>query len=229
MQALLGRTALVTGGTSGIGAATAVAMARAGAAVVAAGRRGVAGPLAALQPGMVVPTALDVTDETAVVARIAEMAELDVLVCAAGIGSFASIVHTEVAALRAILEVDVIGTFLCAREALRRMAAQRRGHIVVIGSIAAQRPFLDCAAYAAAKAGQHGFTKVLAEEARAHNVRVTLMVPGAIDTAIWDDRPGFERAQMMRPEDLADTIVSIVARPSVAIEELTMLPPAGAL
>ncbi|MEZ4360066.1 MAG: SDR family oxidoreductase [Kofleriaceae bacterium] len=229
MKRLLGRVALVTGGTSGIGAAIAAALAREGAAVIAAGRRGAPGPLPPPRAGAVLDVELDVTDEARVVERVAEPAALDVLICAAGVGVFAPVTRARVGDLRAMLEVDVVGTFLCAREALRRMAPQRRGHIVVIGSNAAQRPFTDCAAYTAAKAGQHGFTKVLAEEARPYDVRVTLVVPGATDTAIWDDRPGFDRAAMMRASELADVIVAVVARPGLVVEELTVVPPAGAL
>ena len=229
MKRLLGRTALVTGGTSGLGAAIAEALARAGAQVVASGRRGAKGPLPALVAGQVTSAHLDVTDEVEVAARVAELPALDILICAAGIGTFAPIVRASAADLRAVLEVDVVGTFLCAREALRRMAQQQRGHIVVIGSISAQRPFVDCATYTAAKAGQHGFTKVLAEEARPYNVRVTLVVPGATDTAIWDDRPGFDRARMMQADDVAGLVASIVARSRLSVEEITVLPPAGAL
>ncbi len=229
MKRLLGRTALVTGGTSGLGAAIAEALAREGAQVVASGRRGPKGPIAALEPGKVIAAHLDVTDEAEVIARVAELPAVDILVCAAGIGTFAPIARASVADLRAVLEVDVVGTFLCAREALRRMSERRRGHIVVIGSISAQRPFVDCATYTAAKAGQHGFTKVLAEEARPYNVRVTLVVPGAIDTAIWDDRPGFDRERMMQADDVAGLVSSIVARSRLSVEEITVLPPAGAL
>ena len=72
-----------------------------------------------------------------------------------------------------MLDVHVIGTFLCAREALRRMQPRRTGHIVVIGSHAAQRSFSACGGYTAAKAGQLGLTRVLAEEARPYDIRVT--------------------------------------------------------
>lgn len=229
MKRLLGRHALVAGGTSGIGAAVATALSREGAAVIAAGRRGAPGPLRLPSAGTVVDASLDVTDEAQVSARVAEMPQLDVMVCAAGIGVFTPILRSSVAELRALLEVDVVGTFLCAREALRRMAEQQRGHIVIIGSIAAQRPFVDCASYSAAKAGQHGFAKVLAEEARPYNVRVTLVVPGAIDTAIWDDRPGFDRERMMQPDDVAGVVASIVARSRISVEEVTIMPPSGAL
>lgn len=226
---LLGRHAVVAGGTSGIGEATARALAREGAAVVACGRRGQPGPLGPLVGGEVTSCQLDVTDEVAVSARLAEVPELDLLVCAAGVGLFAPISRTEVDDLRRLLEINVVGTFLCARAALRRMSERRRGHIVIVGSIAAQRTFSDCGAYSASKAGQHALAKVLTEEARPSNVRVSLIAPGATDTAIWDGRPGFDREHMMSPDDVAGVIAAVVARGHLAIEELTVLPPAGAL
>jgi NAD(P)-dependent dehydrogenase (short-subunit alcohol dehydrogenase family) len=128
-----------------------------------------------------------------------------------------------------MLDTHVVGTFLCAREALRLMRPARRGHIVNVSSHAAQRAFADCSGYTAAKAGQLGFTRVLAEEARPYDIRVTALLPGATDTPIWDERPGFDRAKMMRPEAVAEIVVELVTRPGVAIEELVVTPPAGAL
>jgi NAD(P)-dependent dehydrogenase (short-subunit alcohol dehydrogenase family) len=91
------------------------------------------------------------------------------------------------------------------------------------------RAFTECGAYTAAKAGQIGLARVLAEEARPYDIRVTSLLPGATDTPIWDDRPGFDRSKMMRPEDLAGFVVAIVARPGISVEEVTVTPPAGAL
>lgn len=229
MKRLLGKLALVTGGSSGIGAACAAALAAEGAGVLACGRRYPAGPTRAPGLGEVVRAGLDVTDEAAVRARVGELPELDVLVCAAGVGTFGPIASAALADVRAMLEVHVTGTFLCAREALRRMAARRRGHIVVIGSHVAHRSFTDCGGYTAAKAGQAGLVRVLAEEARPYDVRVTNLLAGATDTPIWDDRPGFDRAKMMRPEDVAGLMIAILARPGIAIDEVTVMPPAGAL
>lgn len=230
MSRMIGKTAVVTGASTGIGLAIARALAREGAAVVGFARRFEAPRLVAPPvAGEVTSVALDVTDERAVRDRFAELPGLDVLVCSAGVGRFAPVVTAEVADLRAMLDVHVLGTFLCAREALRRMQPQRRGHVVTIASVAAQRSFVECAGYAAAKAGQHALTKVLAEEARPYDVRVTSVLPGATDTAIWDDRPGFDRTKMMRPDDLAGFVVSIVARPALAIEEIVVMPPGGAL
>ncbi len=229
MKRLLGKFAIVTGGSSGIGAACAEALAAEGAAVLACGRRFPAGPAATPALGQIVQAHLDVTDEAAVRARFDELPELDVVVCAAGVGTFAPILHADAAEVRAMLEVHVTGTFLCAREALRRMQPRRRGHIVAIGSHVVHRAFAECAGYTAAKAGQAGIMRVLAEEARPYDVRVTNLLAGATDTPIWDDRPGFDRTKMMRPSDVAGFLISIVARTGISVEEVTVMPPAGAL
>jgi NAD(P)-dependent dehydrogenase (short-subunit alcohol dehydrogenase family) len=229
VKRLLGKFAIVTGGSSGIGAACAAALAAEGAAVLATGRRFASGPVPRPGLGEVVQAHLDVTDEAEVQARFAELPELDIVVCSAGVGTFGPLVNASVAELRAMLDVHVVGTMLCAREALRRMQPRRKGHIVAIGSHAAHRAFTDCSGYTAAKAGQLGLVKVLAEEARPYDVRVTALLPGATDTPIWDDRPGFDRAKMMRPEDVASFLIAIVARPGISVEEVTLTPPAGAL
>jgi len=230
VKRLLGKLAIVTGGSSGIGAAVARALADEGAAVLACGRRFAPGPLPQPPaPGEVATAHLDVTDEAAVRARFAELPEIDLVVCSAGTGTFAPILNAKASDLRDMLEVHVVGAFVCAREALRRMQPRRSGHIVMIGSHVAHRAFADCAGYTAAKAGQLGLTRVLAEEARPYDIRVTAILPGATDTPIWDDRPGFDRGKMLKPADVAGFVVSIVARPQLSVEEVIVMPPAGAL
>ena len=229
MKRLIGKLAIVTGGSSGIGSACAAALAGEGAAVLATGRRFARGAARVPAPGEVVHAHLDVTDEVEVKGRFAELREVDVLVCSAGIGTFRPVMQASVAELRTMLDVHIVGTMLCAREALRRMQPRRQGHIVAIGSHVAHRAFTDCSGYTAAKAGQLGFMKVLAEEARSHDVRVTTLLAGATSTPIWDDRPGFDRAKMMQPADVASFLVEIVTRRGISVEEVTVTPPAGAL
>jgi 3-oxoacyl-[acyl-carrier protein] reductase len=229
VQRLLGKFAIVTGGSSGIGLACAKALADEGAGVLACGRRYPDGKVAIPSAGEIVHAHLDVTDEAEVAARFAELTSLDIVVCSAGTGTFAPIVNASVTDIREMLDVHVVGAFLCAREALRRMQSQRAGHIVMIGSHAAHEAFTDCGGYTAAKAGQLGLARVLAAEARPYDVRVTTLLPGATDTPIWDDRPGFDRSKMMQPADVAGVAISIITRPGVSIEEVTVRPPAGVL
>lgn len=229
MQRLIGKYALVTGGSSGIGAAIADALAGEGAAVVATGRRFTSVAITKPEFGAVQKIHLDVTDEAGVRALIQAMPELDILVCSAGTGTFGPIVNAQTAMLREMLDTHIVGTFLCAREALKRMQPRRKGHIVAIASVAANKAFTDCSGYTAAKAGQLGLVRVLAEEARPYDVRVTSVLPGATDTPIWDDRPGFDRSKMMKATDVAGFVVSIIARPAIAVEEVSITPPGGAL
>src|SRR5262249_45280511 len=144
-----------------------------GARVIACGRRFAPGPFAAPPAGAIARVHLDVTDEAEVVARFAELAALDLLVCSAGVGTFAPIAESSVADLREMLEVHVVGAFACARAALRLMQPRRAGHIVMIGSHAAHNAFTSCGGYTAAKAGQLGLSRVLAAEARPFDIRVT--------------------------------------------------------
>jgi NADP-dependent 3-hydroxy acid dehydrogenase YdfG len=229
MKRLLGKYALVTGGSSGIGDAIAQALAGEGAAVVATGRRFTQIAVAKQEFGSVQRVSLDVTDEENVKTVIAAMPEIDILVCSAGTGTFGPIVNAQTAMLREMLDTHIVGTFMCAREALRRMQPRRKGHIVAIASVAANKAFTDCSGYTAAKAGQLGLVRVLAEEARPYDIRVTSVLPGATDTPIWDDRPGFDRSKMMKPEDVAGFVVSILARPNIAVEEVSITPPGGSL
>lgn len=225
-----GSLCVVTGASSGIGQAITEALARAGGRVIAGARRFEGRVPAVLPaPGEIAAVRLDVTDEAQVRACFGALPRVDVLVNAAGAGCFGPFADMDVAALRAMLEVHVVGTFLCCREALRIMQPRRSGHIVTIGSISATRAFADCAGYSASKAGQAALTRVLAEEARAHEVRITNLTVGAVDTAIWDQRPGFDRARMMQAADVAGVVVDVVTRPGVAVEELMVMPPAGVL
>ena len=128
-----------------------------------------------------------------------------------------------------MVEAHVTGTFPgAARRARQFEELRRRGHDRGFVRLRT-RAFPDCGGYTAAKAGQLGLARVLAEEARPLDVRVTTLMPGATDTPIWDDRPGFDRTKMMRPADVAEFLLAIVTRPSISVEEVVLTPPSGAL
>jgi len=223
-------TCVVTGASSGIGAAVAAAFAAEGAVVVGVARRFSATELAAPAPaGAVTELQLDVADEARVDALFAAIGDVDVLVNNAGVGYFAPLERMELAQLREMLDCHVVGTFLCSRAALRAMKARQRGHIVNVISTAAIDTFTECSGYTAAKLGQLGLTRVLREEARAYDVRVTALIPGAVDTPIWDTRPGFDRSKMLPSSELAAAIIDVVTRPAIAVDEIVIRPPAGNL
>ncbi len=236
---LAGQAALVTGAGRGIGRAVALALAREGAGVALAART--AHELEAAEKELreagaatlVVPT--DVTDEAAVTALAARTHErfgrLDVLVNAAGAAAFAPVAELRVADWDRVLAVNLRGAALCCRAVLPAMMAAGRGTILSIGSVVTSRTLPGSAAYTASKYGLLGFSRVLAEEARAHGIRVGVLTAGATDTPLWDAVPGApERSRMLTPEQVAEAAVLMVALgPNAALEELTLLPAGGIL
>ncbi len=195
------KRALVTGANSGIGAAVAAGLAAAGARVcvnfveaeaaaegVVEGIRRAGGEAMALRA--------DVSDAGQVRGMFARLDEawggLDVLVNNAGIdGPRALAWEADPAAWERVLRVDLVGAFLCAREALRRMVAQRRGVVLNLTSVHEKIAWSGYSAYTAAKAGLAMLTRTLAQEAAPFGVRVVSLAPGAIRTAInravWSD------------------------------------------
>jgi NADP-dependent 3-hydroxy acid dehydrogenase YdfG len=237
--ALAGQVAIVTGAGRGIGRAIAIAFAAEGAAVALASRTraelaAVAGAIRdAGGRALAIPT--DVTQDAAVEALVeataAELGRLDILVTAAGVAVFGPVAATKPGDWDAMLAVNLRAAMVCGRAVLPAMQRQRRGTIINVSSIAARRAIPGSAAYAATKAGIAAFTAVLAEELRADGIRVGLLVPGAVDTPLWDAIPGGpDRARMLRPEDVARAALLMVSLPpGASLEELTLLPAGGIL
>jgi NAD(P)-dependent dehydrogenase (short-subunit alcohol dehydrogenase family) len=236
---LAGRVALVTGAGRGVGRAIALALAREGASVGLAARTrteldAVAATIAesggrALVLPVDVSIATDV--ERLVADTVAKLARLDVLVTSAGVASFGPVVEAKTEDWDSMLSVNLRGAMLACRAAAPRMIAQGVGTIINVASIAATRVLPGAAAYGATKAGLVAFSRVLAEELRGTGVRVGLLVPGAVDTPLWDAIPGApDRRRMLQPEDVARAAVLMASLPARAsLEELTLLPAEGIL
>ena len=239
LGALQGQVAIVTGAGRGIGHAVATALAREGATVVLAARtrQQLASIAAAIRESggaaLAIPT--DVTQDAGVEAMveqaIAELGRLDILVTAAGLASFGPVVGTKPDDWDGMLAVNLRAVMVTCRAVLPMMIRQRRGTIINIASVAAQRPIPGAAVYTATKAGVIGFSRVLAEELRAEGVRVGVLVPGAVDTPLWDTIPNSpDRSRMLRPEDVARAAVLMASLPpGASLEELTLLPQGGIL
>jgi len=237
--ALRERTAIITGAGRGIGRAIARAFAAEGATVVLAARS--RADLAAVAAevreaggrALAIPT--DVTQDTAVEAlveqAVTETQRIDILVTSAGLASFGPVAETKPADWDAMLSLNLRAAIMCCRAVLPTMIRQRSGTILNLSSIASRRALPGAAVYTATKAGLEAFSRVLAEELRPHGVRVGVLVPGAVDTPIWDAMGSTPpRDKMLRPEDVARAAVLMATLPPhAALEELTLLPAGGIL
>jgi len=221
---LRGRTALVTGGSKGIGLATARLLAAAGASVhVLARDPSPAARTCAESRGDV--WSVDVTDDVDVWDAMDTFRDRvggppDIVVNSAGSFLMAPFHETSVEEFDRQIAVNLRGTFLVIRALLPDMLARGSGDLVQIGSVAGRKAFPSNGAYAAAKFGLRGMHEVLVEELRGTGVRATLVEPAATDTPIWDpmdpdSAPGLPaRTEMLRAEDVAEAVLFAVTRPS---------------
>jgi NADP-dependent 3-hydroxy acid dehydrogenase YdfG len=234
-----GQTAIVTGAGRGIGRAVALALAEAGAAVILAARsrRDLADVAAEVRDrggrALAIPTDVASADAVDVLVEqaVAQQGRIDLLVTSAGVASFGPLAGTKPADWDPMLAINLRGAMLCCRAVLPVMLRQQRGTIINVASIAARRPIAGTAVYAATKAGLVAFSRVLAEEVRAEGVRVGVVVPGAVDTPLWDSIPGGpDRSRMLKPDDVARAVMLMAALPPrAALEDLTLLPAGGIL
>jgi NAD(P)-dependent dehydrogenase (short-subunit alcohol dehydrogenase family) len=216
------QTALLTGAGTGLGAAIARELARAGARCVLAGRRpeplrAVAAAIAAADGAAHVVCA-DVTEAAQVERLVAEAVAwgggLNIVVNAAGIFKMAAFEQTSLELFDATLNVNLRGAFLVCRAAWPHLRAAGVGQIVNLSSVSGVQAYRGNAAYGASKFGLNGLSAVLALEGRPHHIRVFTVCPAATDTPIWDGQaPAAVRARMMKPEPIAAFVAHLLAAP----------------
>jgi len=216
---LEGKSAVVTGASSGIGAATARALAREGARVVGGARR-----VERIQPP-VTPLALDVTDpkscERFSKAATEELTGVDILVNAAGLALGRDLFDESTEEdERTVLETNVNGLIRMTRLFLPHIRAG--GHIVNIGSIAGRQAYEKAAVYVASKFAVRGFTYGLREDLLGRPIHITTVDAGLVDSEFSrvrfrgdaeSARKVYEGVEPMTPEDVADCILFAVTRP----------------
>ena len=233
-----GKVALITGGGTGIGQATAESLANAGAQVIVNGRRAaiLEEACAAIRaPRPVRSYATDVSDRAQVEDMIAwirnEYGPVDILVNNAGV----NVVKRRLAELDPedwdfIMQVNVTGAYNLIRAVLPDMRARRDGLIINISSLAGVRPAnLGGAAYSASKHALSALTSVLAQEEKDNGIRATNLCPGEVNTPILDARPvkvsDEHKAQILQPEDVAAAVLFVATLPPRAhVPELLIKP-----
>jgi NAD(P)-dependent dehydrogenase (short-subunit alcohol dehydrogenase family) len=205
-------TVLVTGGSSGLGAAVADA-------VLAAGGTPVVLDLKAPDAGHAF-VEVDLADTRAAEAAVAQASEqvggLNAVVTAAGIDRCGQLVDVDAAEWERVIAVNLLGTAAVVRAALPELES-RRGKVVTVSSTLGVKAVADATAYCASKFGVVGFTRALAAE-WAGTVGVTLLIPGGMWTHFFDDRPDQYKpgsdAQLNDPAETADAVLYALTRPA---------------
>lgn len=246
-ETLAGTVALVTGASSGIGEATALALAAEGAAVaVAARRRDRLDGLAARAPAgaTILPLEVDVTDEAQVRQMVAttvgELGRLDVLVNNAGVMLLGPIVDAPVDEWRRMVDVNLLGLLYCTHAALPHLLAaadaepRRVADVVNVSSVAGRVARVNSGVYNATKFGVVAFSESLRQEVTTRHVRVGVVEPGATMTelAFQNRREVLEQMattfagiEMMEAADIAEAVRHMVTRPRrVAVNEILVRP-----
>ncbi|MBE0591417.1 MAG: SDR family oxidoreductase [Gemmatimonadales bacterium] len=230
MSRLMGKVALVTGASRGIGHVVAAGLEDEGARVAALARSLDDGATdRRLNVRCDVTVAGEVRD--AVARTIAAFGVPDIVVNNAGTFLLRLLPETSEQEFGEQWAVNALAPFLVLREVLPPMRARGSGHLVTIGSVVDHRPYAGNAAYGASKYGVRGLHEVLAEEIRGSGLRATLISPGATDTRLWDpldpdhrdDLP--MRESMLAPADVAEAVLFAVTRPPhVAVEWIRIMP-----
>jgi NADP-dependent 3-hydroxy acid dehydrogenase YdfG len=239
---LSGRTIAITGASSGIGEATALACAQAGAAVALAARR--EDRISALasriedEGGRAIALPTDVTDERSARAFVEHAYEqlggLDGLVNNAGVMLLGPVVNAPTDEWRTMIEVNLLGLLYCTHAALPVMLEAGKGDIVNVSSVAGRIAVAGSAVYNMTKWGVGAFSEALRQEVTGAGIRVTIVEPGAVATElVGHNRPEiqdmiqglFEGLTPLSPQDIADAVVYALGRPqNVSINEVLIRP-----
>ena len=216
----MNKTALITGGTKGIGRAIAESLVSAGAAVVITARNQeeIDRTVSELKKlGTATGHVCDVRDYNQVKALFANLDGVDILINNAGIGIFGTVESMSVADFRAVLETNIFGVFYCCHEAIPLMKQRGGGYIINISSLAGANPHAQMAAYNASKFGLNGFSEALMQEVRHDGIKVSYIMPGSVNTEFGGDEPSDQKSWQLQPDDIAQIVRDLLEFPDRAL------------
>lgn len=231
--------ALITGASSGIGKATALAFAKAGINLALVGRNSQKLDTVAQQARDFGVDARVFTVDLAEISQVrenisaivAELPRLDIVVNNAGMGYTNGLLETPLADWQRVMDLNLTSVFQVIQAVLPKLRSQKQGTIINLSSIAAHQAFPNWGLYCVTKFGLLALTKTLAAEERSSGIRAISMSPGSVNTGIWDTetvQADFDRTAMLTPEVVADSILYAAQMPQGAVlEELILLPTAG--
>jgi NADP-dependent 3-hydroxy acid dehydrogenase YdfG len=209
-------TALVTGGSRGIGRAIGLRLARDGYRVILVARASAALDAACRDitgaGGHATALPLDLRDPVAIAASLAGL-DVDVLVNNAGIGVMKPLVELAPDEWARMMDVNVNALYHVTRALLPGMLARGRGHVCTIGSIAGRSAMVGGTGYAATKAFVTAWAESLLLEVRDHGVKVSVVLPGGVATEFGGKSPGAADAWKLAAEDVADAVSYVVSTP----------------
>lgn len=225
MPNLADKVAVVTGSTKGIGLAIARGLFDEGASVVINGRSpsevdSVVASLEARRSGAALGFAGDVGDptfcQTLVDSTVDRFGRLDILVNNAGVGVFKSITEMTVQEWQIQVDTNLGAVFYLSRAAVPHLAGSGDGFIVNIGSLASRHAFAGGTGYNASKFGLLGMTEAMMGDVRSKDIRVSLVMPGSVDTHFSGREPSEERTWRLLPEEVARTVTQLLCFPKEA-------------
>ncbi len=233
MQPLAGKVAIVTGASRGIGKAISILLAQSGSRVVLAARsepqlKSVSEEISSQNgEALVIPTDLTVDKEMErlVQQTLKEWGSVDVLINNAGLGKVAPVVKAKVSDWDETFRVNLRAPMFLSKLVLPTMMERGEGSIINISSVSGKSGEANGSAYSASKFGLMGFTQSLYEEVRDYGIRVSAICPGFVDTPMIPQMRRMDRSKMIRPEDIAQTVLFVLTSPPTACPvEITVRP-----
>jgi len=234
MSALTGKVAVITGGSRGIGLATARTLVEQGASVAITGTKdstvaAARDELLGRGPDRVIGIRADVRNYAEVEAALGRTAAafggIDILVNNAGVGVFKAVADMSVEDWHTVVDTNLTGVFYCCHAALPHLRARGGGWIINISSLASRNAFVNGAAYCASKSALNAFSESLMQEVRYEGIRVAYVLPGSVNTG-FGGLSNTKAEGVLLPQDVAQVVSDLVAHPSRSLPSRVEIRPA---